>query len=137
MEKVEKVGVEFLGIEEETETLSGILFPRLERLSFESMYNWEGITKEDSSSDITIMPLLYILEIYECPELIALPNFLYKITTLRTLTIERCPILEQDYEKGVGKEWHNISHIPNITIRPESESEPEPETESKSKSESE
>ncbi|PRQ53254.1 putative P-loop containing nucleoside triphosphate hydrolase, leucine-rich repeat domain, L [Rosa chinensis] len=128
MEKVEKVGVEFLGIEQETETLSGILFPRLERLYFQSMDNWEeweGITKEDSSSEVTIMPLLYILQISECPNLIALPDFLYKITTLHTLTIESCPILEQDYEKGVGKEWHNISHIPNLTIRPESESESE------------
>ncbi|XP_062009722.1 disease resistance protein RGA2-like [Rosa rugosa] len=140
MDEVEKVGVEFLGIEEEEEEVSGILFPRLEQLSFRSMYNWEewqGITKEDSSSsssssEITIMPLLYILEISECPNLIALPDFLYKITTLHTLTIERCPILEQDYEKGVGKEWHNVSHIPNITIRPESESEYESESESES-----
>ncbi|KAM5581087.1 hypothetical protein ABKV19_010353 [Rosa sericea] len=119
MGKVKKVGVEFLGIEEQ---VSGILFPRLERLSFYRMSaweEWEGITKEDSSSEITIMPLLYILEIESCPELKALPDFLDKITTLHTLTIKRCPILEQDYEKGVGKEWHNISHIPNLTIRPD------------------
>ncbi|XP_040370747.1 putative disease resistance protein RGA3 isoform X2 [Rosa chinensis] len=127
MDKVKKVGVEFLGIEEEeTETtFSGILFPKLKRLSFyylSEWEEWEGITKEEdssssSSSEITIMPRLSSLQITECPKLKALPDFLHKITTLRTLTIESCPILERDYQQGVGKEWHNISHIPNITIQ--------------------
>ncbi|XP_062009732.1 disease resistance protein RGA2-like [Rosa rugosa] len=131
-QNVKKVGVEFLGIEEQ---VSGILFPKLKRLSFSGMpeweewegitkedsseitIEWEGITKEDSSSsEITIMPRLSSLQITKCPKLKALPDFLNKITTLRTLEIKACPILERDYQQGVGKEWHNISHIPNVSI---------------------
>ncbi|KAK9929837.1 hypothetical protein M0R45_026915 [Rubus argutus] len=119
MHNVKKVGVEFLGIEEEIETFSaGILFPKLKHLQFFNMPNWkewEGIIK-DSSDEITIMPHLSSLRIDWCPELKGLPDFLHKITALRTLTIEDCAILERDYEKGVGKEWPDISHIPNITI---------------------
>ncbi|PRQ53260.1 putative P-loop containing nucleoside triphosphate hydrolase, leucine-rich repeat domain, L [Rosa chinensis] len=130
MGKVKKVGVEFLGIEEEEETettFSGILFPKLKRLIFRGMAEWEeweGITEEEdssssSSSEITIMPRLSSLQILRCRKLKALPDFLHKITTLRTLEITACPILKQDYQQGVGKEWHNISHIPNITIQSE------------------
>ncbi|PRQ20162.1 putative P-loop containing nucleoside triphosphate hydrolase, leucine-rich repeat domain, L [Rosa chinensis] len=117
IEKVKKVGVEFLGIEKEEEQVSGILFPRLKQLSFIGMPNWEeweGIIK--NSSEIQIMPCLSYLEITRCPKLKALPDLLYKITTLRTLKITSCEILERDYQKDVGKEWHNISHIPNLTI---------------------
>ncbi|MDD0213382.1 hypothetical protein PSY81_23560, partial [Shigella flexneri] len=67
MEKVKKVGVEFLGIEKEEE-VSGILFPKLKELSFIGMPNWEeweGIIKD--SSEITIMPWLSNLEIVRCP----------------------------------------------------------------------
>ncbi|XP_024170787.1 putative disease resistance protein RGA1 isoform X2 [Rosa chinensis] len=112
MEKVKKAGVEFLGIEGEEE-VSGILFPKLKRLAFESMENWEEWA---FLSEITIMPRLSELQIERCPKLKALPEFLYKITALRTLAIMGCPILKGEYEKGVGKEWHNISHIPNLTI---------------------
>ncbi|PRQ20555.1 putative P-loop containing nucleoside triphosphate hydrolase, leucine-rich repeat domain, L [Rosa chinensis] len=113
MKKVKKVGVEFLGIEEE-EQVSGILFPKLKRLDFGSMKNWEEWT---FLSEITIMPRLSELRIRWCRKLKALPEFLYKITELRTLEIIGCPILEGEYEKGLGKEWHNISHIPNLTIQ--------------------
>ncbi|PRQ20623.1 putative leucine-rich repeat domain, L domain-containing protein [Rosa chinensis] len=111
MKKVKKVGVEFLGIEEEEEQVSGILFPKLKRLSFESMENWEEWA---FVSEITIMPRLSELRIESCPKLKALRTL--TITALRTLTISDCRILEGEYEKGVGKEWHNISHIPNLTI---------------------
>ncbi|KAK9929864.1 hypothetical protein M0R45_026937 [Rubus argutus] len=118
MNNVKKVGVEFLGIEEEIETFSaGILFPKLKHLRFVNMPNWEeweGITKD--SSEITIMPRLSILQIYGCPKLKGLPDLVHKITALRTLEIKRCEILEGDYEKDVGKEWAKISHIRNITI---------------------
>ncbi|PRQ20577.1 putative leucine-rich repeat domain, L domain-containing protein [Rosa chinensis] len=112
IKKVKKVGVEFLGIEEEEEQVSGILFPKLKLLSFRSMDNWEEWA---FVSEITIMPRLSELRIVECPKLKALP----KIPALRTLEIWGCPILEGEYEKGVGKEWHNISHIPNLTIQSE------------------
>ncbi|PRQ20586.1 putative P-loop containing nucleoside triphosphate hydrolase, leucine-rich repeat domain, L [Rosa chinensis] len=116
MKKVKKVRVEFLGIEEEEEEeeVSGILFPKLKKLTFFGMKNWEEWAL---LSEITIMPRLSELRIKWCPKLKALPKFLYKIPELRTLEIKGCPILEGEYEKGVGKEWHNISHIPNLTIQ--------------------
>ncbi|PRQ20565.1 putative P-loop containing nucleoside triphosphate hydrolase, leucine-rich repeat domain, L [Rosa chinensis] len=118
MKKVKTVGVVFLRIEEEEEEeqVSGILFPKLKQLTFRSMYNWEEWA---FLSEITIilMPRLSELQIDGCPKLKALPEFLYKITALRTLEIWACPILEGEYEKDVGKEWHNISHIPNLTIQ--------------------
>ncbi|KAK9929870.1 hypothetical protein M0R45_026943 [Rubus argutus] len=119
MNNVKKVGVEFLGIEEEIETFSaGILFPKLKHLRFLGMMNWEeweGVIKE--SSEITIMPRLSLLQIHVCRKLKGLPDFMHKITALRTLEIRMCAILEGDYEKDVGKEWAKISHIPNITIK--------------------
>ncbi|XP_062026833.1 disease resistance protein RGA2-like [Rosa rugosa] len=114
MEKVKKVGVEFLGIEEEEEQVSRDLFPKLKQLRFQSMENWEEWA---FLSEITIMPRLSELLIVSCPKLKALPEFLYKIPALRTLKIKGCPILEGEYKKDVGKEWHNISHIPNLTIQ--------------------
>ncbi|XP_062026914.1 putative disease resistance protein RGA1 [Rosa rugosa] len=114
MKKVKKVGVEFVGIEEEEE-VSGILFPKLKRLTFYGMENWEEWA---FLSEITLMPGLSELRILYCPTLKALPEFLYKITTLRTLEIRCCSILEREYHTGVGKEWHNISHIPNVSITP-------------------
>ncbi|XP_024172087.1 putative disease resistance RPP13-like protein 1 [Rosa chinensis] len=115
MEKVRKVGVEFLGIEEEEEQVSSILFPKLKQLTFRSLYNWEEWA---FVSEITIMPRLSELRLAWCPKLKALPDLRYKITALRTLEIRCCPILEGEYKKGVGKEWHNISHIPNVSITP-------------------
>ncbi|PRQ20540.1 putative P-loop containing nucleoside triphosphate hydrolase, leucine-rich repeat domain, L [Rosa chinensis] len=112
MWNVKKVGVEFVGIEEEQ--VPGTLFPKLKRLCFWNMPNWEEWA---FLSEITIMPRLSELRIEWCPKLKALPNFLYKIKALRTLEIVGCSILEGEYEKGVGKEWHNISHIPNVTVR--------------------
>ncbi|KAL6180359.1 hypothetical protein ACLB2K_047023 [Fragaria x ananassa] len=99
MDIVKKVGDEFLGIEkQESETLSaGILFPKLQ-LSFWGMFKWEeweGITK-DSSEIIILMPRLSSLEFWACSQLKALPDFLYKITALRNLTIEYCPILRRE-----------------------------------------
>ncbi|XP_050378452.1 putative disease resistance protein RGA3 [Argentina anserina] len=119
MKKVKKVEVDFLAREEEEEVSeTKILFSKLKRLSFAGLENWEeweGITKVDSS-EITIMPRLSELTILRCPKLKALPGFLYKIAALQTLTILDCDILAREYEKGVGKEWHNISHIQNLTI---------------------
>ncbi|PRQ20601.1 putative leucine-rich repeat domain, L domain-containing protein [Rosa chinensis] len=112
MKKVKTVGVEFLGIEEEE--VSRDLFPKLKRLEFRFMENWEEWA---FVSEITIMPRLSELRIVRCPKLKALPEFLYKITELRTLEIRDCDILEGEYKKDVGKEWHNISHIPNLTIQ--------------------
>ncbi|KAH0989173.1 hypothetical protein GBA52_000656 [Prunus armeniaca] len=95
MESVKKVGVEFLGITGETPQTLINSFPKLKKLRFHVMQQWEeweGVEEEDSK--ITIMPSLLKLEIGDCERLKALPNFLWK-TPLRELRIdgEDCPIL--------------------------------------------
>ncbi|ONI35602.1 hypothetical protein PRUPE_1G545200 [Prunus persica] len=113
MNGVRKVGVEFLGLEDQTSFRSPplILFPKLKQLSFfymEEWEEWEGVeewTKEDS--EITIMPCLSELRIVSCELLKALPDFLFK-TPLQTLDISSSWRLS---------EWAKISaEIPNISI---------------------
>ncbi|CAL8107100.1 unnamed protein product [Prunus armeniaca] len=119
---VRKVGVEFLGLEDQTSfriRSPQILFPKLKRLWFGLMLNWEeweGVeewTKEDS--EITIMPCLSELEIHFCGLLKALPDFVFK-TPLQTLRITGSERLLERYQEGNG-EWAKISATnPNIRI---------------------
>ncbi|ONI35600.1 hypothetical protein PRUPE_1G545000 [Prunus persica] len=122
MEGVRMVRVEFLGLEDQTSfriRSPQILFPKLKRLTFFSLSNWEdweGVeewTKEDS--EITIMPCLSELTIEECELLKALPDFLFE-TPLQTLDISSSWRLSERYQEGNG-EWAKISAtIPNIRI---------------------
>ncbi|XP_050141348.1 putative disease resistance protein RGA3 isoform X7 [Malus sylvestris] len=119
MQRVRKVGGEFLGIEDQTSFKSSpSLFPKLKELRLRRMDNWEewegveGWKKEES--EITIMPCLSYLEIYFCPDLKTLPDFLCKVP-LQNLIVNRCSrILEKRCEQGSGEEWPKISHISNI-----------------------
>ncbi|XP_021813086.1 putative disease resistance protein RGA3 [Prunus avium] len=121
--RVRKVGVEFLGLEDQTSFRIGspplILFPKLKQLYFISLSNWEeweGVeewTKEDS--EITIMPYLSELSIVSCELLKALPDFVFK-TRLHTLCIPGSERLLERYQEGNG-EWAKISATnPNIRI---------------------
>ncbi|ONI14527.1 hypothetical protein PRUPE_4G285500 [Prunus persica] len=121
MEAVKKVGVEFLGLEDQTSfrIRSPQIFPKLKQLCFYNMSNWEeweGVeewTKEDSK--ITIMPDLSELRIGGCKLLKALPDFIFK-TQLRTLDITKCRRLAEHYEEGSGERAKISAKIPNIRI---------------------
>ncbi|XP_070682817.1 putative disease resistance protein RGA3 [Malus domestica] len=121
MKGVKKVGVEFLGIEKETSSASSCitLFPKLKTLTFLLMLEWEewkGVEEwKEEDSHITIMPCLSSLQIGYCPQLKTLPDFLRK-TPLQTLNIKYSGYLAQGCQKGRGKEWPKISHIPNIRM---------------------
>lgn len=112
MEKVKKVGVEFLA--------SAILFPKLKKLVFDDMRAWEewgGVAGWTDDSQIKIMPSLNYLQFEKVPDLKTLPDFLRK-TPLQHLVIKyNCPYLKRIVEQRSGKEWAKISHIPNIQIR--------------------
>ncbi|XVF79430.1 hypothetical protein PTKIN_Ptkin14bG0222500 [Pterospermum kingtungense] len=107
MDKVKKVGEEFLGIERETSTSSSssvvVSFPNLKTLEFDSLFNWEeweyenisrshgggGGGQEDSSSiTIHIMPRLQSLSNKHCPKLKAPPRHLLRNTEI---TYHRLP----------------------------------------------
>ncbi|XXG50977.1 hypothetical protein AAC387_Pa02g4855 [Persea americana] len=55
------------------------------------------------------------LEIWDCPQLRPLPN-LQRLTTIKTLSIHRCPLVMERLEKEKGEDWCKISHIPYIEI---------------------
>ncbi|CAN6583210.1 unnamed protein product [Malus baccata var. baccata] len=121
MKGVKKVGVEFLGIEKETSSASSCitLFPKLKKLTFDRMWAWEewkGVEEwKEEDSHITIMPCLSSLKFENCDKLKTLPDFLWK-TPLQTLVINHSGNLARGCQKGRGKEWPKISHIPNIKI---------------------
>ena len=126
--RLKKLGVEFMGIEEsekkEKDDISITLFPNLISLKFSSLIEWEewnGIGEEEEKEDCTkrfaIMPRLQELKIWMCPKLKSLPNFLFT-TPLQRLEIQNCQILEERYERGIGEEWPKISHIPSINLTP-------------------
>ncbi|XP_050159534.1 putative disease resistance protein RGA4 isoform X2 [Malus sylvestris] len=123
MKGVKKVGVEFLGIEKETTSASSCitLFPKLKTLKLwymEAWEEWKGVEEwKEEDSHITIMPCLSSLQIEYCPQLKTLPDFLRK-TPLQTLDISDSWTLARGCQKGRGKEWPKISHIPNIKIIP-------------------
>nr|XP_028962705.1 putative disease resistance protein RGA3 [Malus domestica] len=121
MKGVKKVGVEFLGIEKETSSASSCitLFPKLKELGFlemEAWEEWKGVAEwKEEDSHITIMPCLSSLKFENCESLKTLPDFLRK-TPLQTLVINHSGNLARGCQKGRGKEWPKISHIPNIKI---------------------
>ena len=94
---MEKVGVEFLGIESNDQKDVGLssvsLFPNLKYLKFQEMREWEewdsnGGMREDEG-EVIIVPHLRSLNIMYCPKLKALPEFLETIA-LEELSIEYC-----------------------------------------------
>ena len=117
---LKKVGNEFLGIESGKKKDNIIVFPNLKALTFDDLREWEewiGIGAEEDEEDciITIMPHLQQLEIWSCPKLKSLPNFLHT-TPLQNLGIYGCPIVKERCEGGIGEDWHKISHVPNINF---------------------
>ncbi|CAK7354264.1 unnamed protein product [Dovyalis caffra] len=137
MDEVIKVGHELLGLqiddrdnaktrkESKGEMVSPsniIAFPKLKRLYFGGMENWEEwddgswTRGNEDKTNMSIMPCLRSLGIFDCPKLKALPDYLYQSTTLEELQINSSPILAKHFQERTGKGWPNISHTPNIRI---------------------
>ena len=70
---------------------------------------------QESGVTITIMPRLQYLQIWDCPKLKSLPDFL-PTTPLKTLRIQGSLILSECCKAEIGDQWPKISHIPNIEI---------------------
>ena len=121
LKDLEKVGVEFLGIESKKKKDNKIIvFPNLKDLFLESLPLWEewieiGEEEEEEDNYITIMPRLQYLNIIFCPKLKSLPDFLHT-TPLKDLVIYRNRILQECCKWGTGEDWPKIFHIPNIKI---------------------
>ncbi|PON92561.1 LRR domain containing protein [Trema orientale] len=121
MDKVEEVGLEFLGVETGSNTTElesfSVSFPKLEELRFVGLSSWkQWLGVRYTTSSLKIMPSLRFLEISNCEILEALPEFLPTMP-VQELVIDNCPILERRCQKEAGEEWHLISHIQNIEIK--------------------
>ncbi|PPR80567.1 hypothetical protein GOBAR_AA40147 [Gossypium barbadense] len=129
MSRVEKVSVEFLGVEREeilapsssleSPSSSVIAFPSLKHLEFEffDLEEWEDWMPLTSREEhISIMPRLCSLTINSCPKLKALPCYVLHNTSLKQLNISQSPILSERCRKETGEDWLKISHIPSIMI---------------------
>ncbi|XP_044482939.1 putative disease resistance protein RGA3 [Mangifera indica] len=96
MKSLKSVSNEFLRKENDGTSSSSVFFPKLKRIQFLLMFEWEewdyGITRVGEEEDITIMPSLVFLLIYECPKLKALPKHLVRNTRLKK-DISHCPRL--------------------------------------------
>ncbi|KAM6576783.1 hypothetical protein CsatB_028620 [Cannabis sativa] len=69
-------------------------------------------------NDNAFQPLasLHKLSLRSCKNLQVLPEQVVSSTSLRSLFINGCPILENRYRPRRGEDWHKISHIPIISI---------------------
>ncbi|XP_050273294.1 putative disease resistance protein RGA3 [Quercus robur] len=104
---LKNVGDEFLGIKPKTKKEDNMItvFPNLKSLTFDFLGEWEewiGIGGEEEKEEdciITIMPSLQKLEIFDCPKLKSLPNFLHTIP-LQKLEIRYNSILSERCRRG-------------------------------------
>ncbi|CDP08105.1 unnamed protein product [Coffea canephora] len=60
------------------------------------------------------------LYIVDCQNLLYLPSAeaVRRLTKLRKLAIEGCPLLKDRCKKEIGQEWYKIAHIPEIQLLP-------------------
>ena len=56
------------------------------------------------------------LVIAGCEKLSSLPEGMQRLTALKELEIEYCPELSRNCKRDIGKEWHKIAHVPLVRI---------------------
>ncbi|XP_073153622.1 putative disease resistance protein RGA3 [Henckelia pumila] len=125
--KLERLSLEFFGIHTAPETTkltssSGLpvpsAFPKLKKLCISAcvgLKEWEDI---GDMINISVLPCLEVLELFLCPELMALPHRLLRkgAWSLQELRVRACTYLQERYGKGTGEDWDKISHIPQVHI---------------------
>ncbi|GAB2293199.1 hypothetical protein Dimus_027407 [Dionaea muscipula] len=129
MFEVRSVGEEFLGIEEShlasssssSRSNSFVAFPKLERLVFYQLDEWETWTdpiKHDNNVQVTniiIMPSLSTLQIHWCGKLKSLPRFL-AAAPIKELEIGGCPLIGGSIRDGCEEQYCWVSNIPSVDI---------------------
>ncbi|XP_008384580.2 putative disease resistance RPP13-like protein 1 [Malus domestica] len=71
--------------------------------------------KKLSSKGFQFLTSLQSLSLFKCPKLASIPEECLPLS-LRQLWIYGCPMLEERCQRGKGRYWHKISHIPYIDI---------------------
>ncbi|PWA42193.1 Disease resistance protein [Artemisia annua] len=87
-----------------------ILFPSLRKLHIDNCPYLESLP--------TNFPKLRFLDISLCNRLRSLPDEIESFKDLNYLHITQCEILSKRCENEIGEDWHKISHIPHLDIRP-------------------
>ncbi|XP_062104504.1 putative disease resistance protein RGA3 [Humulus lupulus] len=106
LQKVETVGLEFLGVEEDGAMKCESSFPKLKLLQFARLHEWT-----EWKGGVCVMPSLHSLEISWCESLKLLPNFLWR-TPLQNLTISYCKNINEEHcRRKLNLFNHNIPNI--------------------------
>lgn len=133
MHGIKRIGTEFLGGSDlnhgtqtngavsASSTIAVTIFPKLKKLKFSCMSNWEEweVNSKERGAEkgnLSIMPHLRYLKLSDCSKLKALPDLLLQTTPIRKLYIHDCPLLQQQYQKGIGEHRLKISHISKVRI---------------------
>ncbi|KAF6139625.1 hypothetical protein GIB67_033941 [Kingdonia uniflora] len=97
LDSVSQMGLEVLGVLKNGDSSATpvIAFPNLKKLTICEMKHWEEWVIK-TTVNITVMPLLQELFIYDCPMLKSLPCQILS-SSLREMTIDSCPYLEVSY----------------------------------------
>ncbi|CAN1122849.1 Putative disease resistance protein RGA1 [Linum perenne] len=124
MDRVKKVGVEFLGHDVHVTMMNDDVgaFPRLTLLQFEHMREWEDWDDDDTMlSSQYVMPRLHTLNVDKCTKIKMLPDAILQKPTLRRLEVRDCNRVEthmcdeESLEMVFTSEvWDKICHIPTI-----------------------
>ncbi|KAL5548841.1 hypothetical protein UlMin_004072 [Ulmus minor] len=103
-----------MGREEEVDSFpeEGLLPTTLTHLSILHFSKLKGL----NGRAFQHLTSLQNLEIWNCEELECLPQEGLPLS-LSSLSISRCPVLNQRCQRGTGEDWPKIQHIPKIVIR--------------------
>ncbi|TQD85028.1 hypothetical protein C1H46_029419 [Malus baccata] len=90
---------------------------RMETLKSLAHLRIEGFPnlKKLSSKGFQFLTSLQSLHLWNCPKLASIPEEGLP-PSLERLTISECPMLKERCQRGKGRYWHKISHIPTIWI---------------------
>ncbi|XP_058184529.1 putative disease resistance RPP13-like protein 1 [Rhododendron vialii] len=84
--------------------------------SLEYLCLWGWAEVKSLPDQLELLPALILLAISNFSGLESLPECLGNLSSLKSLEIWSCPLLEKRCEKGIGEDWHKIAHIPKILI---------------------
>ena len=98
MKSVKYIGGEFLG------SSSTTAFPKLKKLIFHNMKEWEKWEVKEEEEGMSIMSCLSLLKIRGCPKLEELPDHVLQRTPLQELVITDSDILLQRYKQDMEEE---------------------------------
>ncbi|KAF6139626.1 hypothetical protein GIB67_033630 [Kingdonia uniflora] len=97
LDSVSQMGLEVLEVLKNGDISAApvVAFPNLKKLTIWNMKHWEEWVIK-TTVNITLMPLLQTLSIWNCPMLKSLPCQILS-SSLREMTIDSCPYLEVSY----------------------------------------